>query len=202
MRLQGASSSRIILRHVVPLCLPSVIVRVTLDMAGIILTAAGLGFLGLGAQPPLPEWGAMVVDRPRIHARPVVGRAMPGIAIFVVSLGFNLLGDGLRDVLDPEGGRHERAAPRVEDLRVALPTRAGRGRGGARRVASRSGASGSASSANPAPASRMTGRAILRPDCRRRREVTADRLAFDGIDLLDAARARDARHARPPHRAW
>lgn len=57
VRLQGASSARVILRHVLPLCASSTIIRVTLDMAGIILTAAGLGFLGLGAQPPLPEWG-------------------------------------------------------------------------------------------------------------------------------------------------
>ena len=60
VKLQGASTPRIILGHVVPLCMSSLIVRVTLDMAGIILTAAGLGFLGLGAQPPLPEWGAMM----------------------------------------------------------------------------------------------------------------------------------------------
>ena len=60
VKLLGASPLRIVLRHVMPLCVPSVIVRVTLDMAGIILTAAGLGFLGLGAQPPMPEWGAMI----------------------------------------------------------------------------------------------------------------------------------------------
>ena len=62
------------LRHVVPLCLSSLIVRVTLDMAGIILTAAGLGFLGLGAQPPLPEWGAMIATGRRLHPRSMVGR--------------------------------------------------------------------------------------------------------------------------------
>ncbi len=87
-----------------PLCLPSLIVRVTLDMAGIILTAAGLGFLGLGAQPPLPEWGAMISDGPQLHPRPVVGRRpCPASPSSIVSLGFNLLGDGLRDVLDPRG---------------------------------------------------------------------------------------------------
>jgi len=101
IRLQGAGPFRIITRHVMPLCLSSLIVRVTLDMAGIIMTAAGLGFLGLGAQPPSPEWGAMTAS----------GRAyiidhwwlitMPGMAIFLVSLAFNLLGDGLREVLDP-----------------------------------------------------------------------------------------------------
>ena len=102
IRLQGAGPIRIITGHIMPLCISSLIVRVTLDMAGIILTAAGLGFLGLGAQPPSPEWGAMTSS----------GRAyildhwwlitMPGSAIFVVSLAFNLLGDGLREVLDPK----------------------------------------------------------------------------------------------------
>lgn len=105
VRLQGASSARIILRHVVPLCMSSVIVRVTLDMAGIILTAAGLGFLGLGAQPPLPEWGTMIASGRQYLIDQWWVAAMPGIAIFVVSLGFNLLGDGLRDVLDPKAAK-------------------------------------------------------------------------------------------------
>lgn len=102
IQVQGASPLRIIFKHIMPLCMSSLIVRVTLDMAGIILTAAGLGFLGLGAQPPSPEWGAMTS----------AGRAfiidhwwlitVPGTAIFIVSLAFNLLGDGLREVLDPK----------------------------------------------------------------------------------------------------
>ncbi|MGB3409186.1 MAG: ABC transporter permease [Jannaschia sp.] len=103
IRLQGARAPRIIWGHVVPLCMSSVIVRVTLDMAGIILTAAGLGFLGLGAQPPQPEWGAMIASGRRFLIDFWWVATMPGIAIFVVSLGFNLLGDGLRDVLDPKG---------------------------------------------------------------------------------------------------
>ncbi|WP_417410801.1 ABC transporter permease [Hoeflea sp.] len=102
IRLQGASPPRIIWGHVVPLCLSSVIIRVTLDMAGIILTAAGLGFLGLGAQPPQPEWGAMIAGGRRFIIDYWWVATMPGIAIFTVSLGFNLLGDGLRDVLDPK----------------------------------------------------------------------------------------------------
>jgi len=102
IRLQGASSTRIVWGHVVPLCLSSVIVRVTLDMAGIILTAAGLGFLGLGAQPPQPEWGAMIAGGRRFLIDYWWVATMPGIAIFAVSLGFNLLGDGLCDVLDPK----------------------------------------------------------------------------------------------------
>jgi peptide/nickel transport system permease protein len=77
-------------------------VRVTLDMAGVILTAAGLGFLGLGAQPPLAEWGAMVSTGRRYLLDYWWVATIPGLAIFVVSLGFNLLGDGLRDVLDPK----------------------------------------------------------------------------------------------------
>ncbi|MDD2868541.1 ABC transporter permease [Neomegalonema sp.] len=104
-RLQGASSARILWGHVAPLCLPSVVIRVTLDMAGIILTAAGLGFLGLGAQPPEPEWGAMVATGRRFIVDQWWVAAMPGLAIFVVSLGFNLLGDGLRDALDPKAAR-------------------------------------------------------------------------------------------------
>jgi peptide/nickel transport system permease protein len=100
--MQGASALRILWGHIVPLCASSVIVRLTLDMAGIILTAAGLGFLGLGAQPPTPEWGAMISSgRDYIFDQWWVS-TMPGIAIFVVSLGFNLLGDGLRDLLDPK----------------------------------------------------------------------------------------------------
>ncbi|AKI02400.1 ABC-type dipeptide/oligopeptide/nickel transport system, permease component [Hoeflea sp. IMCC20628] len=102
IRLQGASSARIIWGHVTPLCLSSVIIRVTLDMAGIILTAAGLGFLGLGAQPPQPEWGAMIAGGRRFIIDYWWVATMPGAAIFLVSLGFNLLGDGLRDVLDPK----------------------------------------------------------------------------------------------------
>ncbi|WP_394887448.1 nickel transporter permease [Mesorhizobium sp. AaZ16] len=104
VRLMGASPMRIVLRHIMPLCISSLIVRVTLDMAGIILTAAGLGFLGLGAQPPLPEWGAMIASGRRFILDQWWVAAAPGAAILIVSLGFNLLGDGLRDALDPRGG--------------------------------------------------------------------------------------------------
>jgi peptide/nickel transport system permease protein len=103
--LQGASTWRILIRHIVPLCLSSVIVRLTLDMAGIILTAAGLGFLGLGAQPPTAEWGAMVSAGRDVILDQWWVATIPGIAIFIVSLGFNLLGDGLRDVFDPKDQR-------------------------------------------------------------------------------------------------
>jgi peptide/nickel transport system permease protein len=97
VQLIGASPWRIVLRHIMPLC-----VRVTLDMAGIILTAAGLGFLGLGAQPPMPEWGAMIAGGRQYVLDQWWVAAGPGAAIFVVSLAFNLLGDGLRDALDPK----------------------------------------------------------------------------------------------------
>lgn len=103
-RLQGLSHPRLIVGHIMPMCTSSLIVRVTLDMAGIILTAAGLGFLGLGAQPPLPEWGAMISEGRQFLLNQWWVATVPGLAIFVVSLGFNLLGDGLRDVLDPRAG--------------------------------------------------------------------------------------------------
>ena len=82
--------------------MPSVLVRASLDMAGIILIAAGLGFLGLGAQPPAAEWGAMIASGRQFVLDQWWVAAMPGLAILVVSLGFNLLGDGLRDALDPK----------------------------------------------------------------------------------------------------
>lgn len=99
--LQGASPARILLGSIAPLCLASLLVRLTLDMAGVILTAAGLGFLGLGAQPPTPEWGAMVATGRGFILDQWWVATIPGAAILVVSLGFNLLGDGLRDMLDP-----------------------------------------------------------------------------------------------------
>ncbi|MBC7163847.1 MAG: ABC transporter permease [Roseovarius sp.] len=104
IRLQGAGPVRIVTRHVWPLCISSLVIRVTLDMAGIILTAAGLGFLGLGAQPPSPEWGAMISEGRKYILDYWWVATIPGIAIFAISLAFNLLGDGLRDVLDPKEG--------------------------------------------------------------------------------------------------
>jgi peptide/nickel transport system permease protein len=101
-RLQGAGPWRIVLHQIVPLCLSSVIVRLTLDMSGIIITAAGLGFLGLGAQPPSPEWGAMIASGRRFILDQWWVAFFPGMAICIAGLGFNLLGDGLRDVLDPK----------------------------------------------------------------------------------------------------
>ncbi|MCI9867090.1 ABC transporter permease [Rhizobium skierniewicense] len=101
-RLQGASPARIIVKSIMPMCLPSVLIRLTLNMATVILTAAGLGFLGLGAQPPLPEWGAMIATGRRYMLDNWWLVTFPGISILTVSLAFNLLGDGLRDALDPK----------------------------------------------------------------------------------------------------
>lgn len=107
-KLQGASPARIIWKQIVPMCMPSVLVRLTLSMATVILTAAGLGFLGLGAQPPLPEWGAMIAIGRRYMLESWWLVAFPGGAILCVGLAFNLIGDGLRDALDPKQrkGRH------------------------------------------------------------------------------------------------
>ena len=90
------------LGHVIPMCQPSVIIRVTLNGRRHPLTAAALGFLGLGAQPPQPEWGLMISAGRKFLFEQWWVATMPGLAIFIVSLGFNLLGDGLRDVLDPK----------------------------------------------------------------------------------------------------
>jgi peptide/nickel transport system permease protein len=101
-RLQGASHGRILFRHIMPLTVSTILARLTLDLAGMILIAAGLGFLGLGAQPPSPEWGAMVASGREFLTQQWWVATMPGAAIFLVSLAFNLIGDGLRDVLDPK----------------------------------------------------------------------------------------------------
>jgi peptide/nickel transport system permease protein len=100
-RAIGATHPRIILRHLLPNVVPPIVVLASLEMGGIILTVSALSFLGLGAQPPTPEWGAMLNDgRPFIHAAPQL-MVYPGLAISLVVVGFNLLGDGLRDALDP-----------------------------------------------------------------------------------------------------
>ncbi|MGQ9626256.1 MAG: nickel transporter permease [Anaerolineae bacterium] len=100
-RAIGASSARILFRNVLPNCLTPLIVQGTLGIATAILDAAGLSFLGLGARPPTPEWGAMLGEgRGSVFTAPHVV-IFPGIAIMLTVLGFNLLGDGLRDSLDP-----------------------------------------------------------------------------------------------------
>ncbi|MBT9166637.1 MAG: Glutathione transport system permease protein GsiD [Chloroflexi bacterium] len=100
-RAIGSSNWRIIFRHILPNCLGPIIVQSTLQIATAILWAAGLGFLGLGAQPPTPEWGTMLSrGRDFIRVAPHVV-TFPGLAIVLSVLGFNLFGDGLRDALDP-----------------------------------------------------------------------------------------------------
>jgi peptide/nickel transport system permease protein len=101
IRSMGASNLRIMAGHITPMCLSSIIVRLSLDMGTIILTAAGLGFLGLGAQPPVPEWGLMVSDGRQFIVDQWWVSTLPGFAILVVVMGFNLMGDGFRDILDP-----------------------------------------------------------------------------------------------------
>lgn len=98
----GANSKRLVVTHVLPNCLAPIIVQATLGFSDAILNAAALGFLGLGAQPPTPEWGVMLAD-----ARPYLESAwwlvtLPGLCILTASLSFNLLGDGLRDAFDPK----------------------------------------------------------------------------------------------------
>jgi ABC-type dipeptide/oligopeptide/nickel transport system permease subunit len=101
-RALGAVDRRVLWKHVLPNALAPVIVQATLSMGATILAAAGLGFLGLGVQPPTPEWGAMLGQgRNYIFSNPSVS-TFPGIAIFLAVMGFNLLGDGLRDALDPQ----------------------------------------------------------------------------------------------------
>lgn len=105
-RALGASDSRILLSHLLPNVRAPVIVTATLGIAGAIMAEAALSFVGLGAQPPTPSWGAMVADgRDLIRVAPWVSVA-PGLAVGIAVLGFNLVGDGLREALDPSLGRH------------------------------------------------------------------------------------------------
>jgi len=104
-RALGASTPRVLVRHVIPTTLPAVSVQATLGMGGAILAEASLSFLGLGVQPPTPSWGTML-NYGRIHLLDAPHLTVfPGLAIAVLVLGFNFLGDGLRDALDPKAGR-------------------------------------------------------------------------------------------------
>jgi len=104
-RALGASTPRVLVRHVIPTTLPAVSVQATLGMGGAILAEASLSFLGLGVQPPTPSWGTML-NYGRIHLLDAPHLTIfPGLAIAVLVLGFNFLGDGLRDALDPKADR-------------------------------------------------------------------------------------------------
>ena len=97
----GASDSRIILKHIIPNCLAPIIVQATLGMAGAILSASALSFLGLGIQPPTPEWGSMLSSARQYIRTYWHMTTFPGVAIMITIFALNVLGDGLRDVLDP-----------------------------------------------------------------------------------------------------
>jgi peptide/nickel transport system permease protein len=101
-RALGLQRWRIIARHVLPNSLTPLIVQVSLDMGGVILTAAGLSFLGLGAQDPIPDWGLAIAEGEGYFSTQWWLVTFPGLAILLTALAFNLLGDGLRDVLDPK----------------------------------------------------------------------------------------------------
>lgn len=101
-RCIGADGRRILLGHILPNALSPLIVQVTLGIATAIIEAAALGFLGLGAQPPTPEWGLMLTDARNFLLNAPWAMIFPGAAIMVTVLGFNLFGDGLRDALDPQ----------------------------------------------------------------------------------------------------
>lgn len=98
----GLGNLRIIYRHIIPHCIAPIVVQATLDLGYVILTAASLGFLGLGAQPPMPEWGLMVSIGRLYFPKWWWAATFPGLAIFISVLGFNLFGDGIRDILDPK----------------------------------------------------------------------------------------------------
>ncbi len=100
-RAQGATDTRIIARHVLPNALAPLLVQATLDVGNIILIAAGLSFIGFGAQPPTPEWGLMVSEGRNFLMDQWWVSTCPAIAILLFVLGVNLLGDGVRDMLDP-----------------------------------------------------------------------------------------------------
>lgn len=108
-RALGAGDWHIMWRSILPNCLTPLIVQSTLSLATAILDAAGLSFLGLGAQPPMPEWGAMLSGGRELLLRAPWVMTFPGLAIFVVALSLNLFGDGLRDALDPR--RTARVSP-------------------------------------------------------------------------------------------
>jgi ABC-type dipeptide/oligopeptide/nickel transport system permease subunit len=109
-RAAGAGGATIIWRHVLPNALAPVVIQATLGLGATLLTAAGLGFLGLGVQQPTPEWGSMLGEgRSYIFSNPNLA-TFPGIAIFLTVLGFNLAGDGLRDALDPTLSQSSRTA--------------------------------------------------------------------------------------------
>jgi peptide/nickel transport system permease protein len=104
-RALGATPGRILFRHILPNCVSPIIVKMSLDMGFAILTVAGLGFIGIGVRPPIPEWGTLLSTARNYMPDDWWTAMAPGTAMFVAVFGFNLLGDGLRDILDPKGRR-------------------------------------------------------------------------------------------------
>jgi peptide/nickel transport system permease protein len=100
-RCMGCGTGRILLRHILPNCFVPVLVQASMDFGYVVLAAASLSFIGLGAQPPAPEWGLMVNNGRRFFPQWWWLVTFPGLAIFAAVLSFNLFGDGLREVLDP-----------------------------------------------------------------------------------------------------
>ena len=101
-RALGASHARLVVRHILPNCLPPIVVQATVMLGTAILIASGLSFLGLGVQPPDPEWGAMLSKGRELLRTTPVAAVAPGVAITLVVLSFSIVGDGLRDALDPK----------------------------------------------------------------------------------------------------
>ncbi len=112
-RALGAGPTRVLLRHVIPNCFEPVLVKATLDIGTTIMYAAALSFIGLGAQPPTPEWGAMVSESRSYILFAWWYTTFPGLAIFLATLGFNLVGDGIRDLIDPRTLRIESTTGRL-----------------------------------------------------------------------------------------
>jgi peptide/nickel transport system permease protein len=104
-RAVGSSEARILVRHVLPNAMPTVLVKASMDIGFAILTTAALGFIGLGTQPPTPDWGVMISDGRKYLREAWWFSTFPGLAILLAVLAFNMLGDGLRDVLDPRARR-------------------------------------------------------------------------------------------------
>ena len=193
-RVAGAGRLRLMFSEVLPNCVAPLIVQATLGISTAILDAAALGFLGLGAQPPTPEWGTMLADAREFVLRAWWVVTFPGLAILITVLAFNLIGDGLRDALDPEAeALSERSwrCSRSTTCHVEFPIRR---RGCCARSTASSltldegevlgivGESGSGKSVDDAggDGARRLSRAASR----------ADRLRFDGRDLLTHVRPR------------
>ncbi|MGH7210673.1 MAG: ABC transporter permease, partial [Acetobacteraceae bacterium] len=104
-RTMGASDARILATHILPNCVSPLVIKASMDMGLAILAAASLGFIGLGAKPPAPEWGAMIATARSYMPEYWWYSFFPGLFIFLTVLGFNLFGDGLRDILDPRSAR-------------------------------------------------------------------------------------------------